>query len=117
MADNSQGTAGQQNPLDVLEDILNDAKKKSGGGDPDEAKKKAEEEEAQKLAEVEAAEQQQRAKDAQALKQQIAGLSAIKETPQYQARLEQDAEKQEQQQQDQADGEGFEIRQLGHTKI
>lgn len=120
-----------QNPLDVLESILAEAKQKagqkvpagevSGGGDPvaststtttDPASPPApppptpEEIAAQEAAHQAEIEQQ---------KQQL--MAQISQTPEYQAKVQQDAEKAEEETQSAAGGDGFQIQQLQHTKI
>lgn len=116
----------QKSPLDVLEDILNESKGAGGAGaDPAAAKAAAEAQvaadaakaEAEAMAQVQADMEKQRVEDQQQLQQQISNLSSIKDTPAYQARVAQDEEKKRQDAATASAGEGFDIVQLGHTKV
>lgn len=119
-----------QNPLDVLESILAEAKQKAGqkapGGEgsgmgqvdsppavttdpatPPVPPPPTPEEIAAKEAAHQAEIEQQ--------KQQL--MAQITQTPEYQAKVQQDAEKAEEESQSSAGGDGFQIQQLQHTKI
>lgn len=123
-------SAPHQNPLDVLESILAEAKQKvgqkaptdqGGGGDsvagqsgnttdhttPPPPPPPTPEEIATKEAAHQAEIEQQ--------KQQL--MAQISQTPEYQAKVQQDAEKAEEESQSSAVGDGFQIQQLQHTKI
>jgi hypothetical protein len=115
--------AGKKSPLDVLEDILNESKGADGEAGKDPAAAAAElaadaaKAEAEALAKVQADTEQQRLIDEAKLKEQIAGLGTLKDTPAYQARVSQDAEKQADAAQAAAAGQGYDIVQLDHTKV
>ena len=135
-------STGKQDPLAVLENILNEAKQKTPNGttksgkgkvstsptqasgqpiakppSPEEVaeleveEKRQEDEEKQRQVQLEA----ERLRLIEEQKQKLE--NELKQTPQYQARVQQETEEKEEQSQHQAAGEGFEIRQLGHTKI
>jgi wyosine [tRNA(Phe)-imidazoG37] synthetase (radical SAM superfamily) len=135
-APNTSQTGQQQDPLAVLENILNEAKEQKGSGQapdlvktsknataksnkssPEELakleaeKKRKEEEERQRQAQLEANRLRLIEEQKQKLEQEL------KQTPQYQARLEQEKQKQEEAQKHASAGEGYKIRQLKHTKI
>lgn len=126
----------QQDPLAVLENILNEAKEQKGSGQaPDlvgaskSAQSKSNQPSAEELAKLEAEKKQKE----EAERQRQAQLEAerlrlieeqkrkleqeLKQTPQYQARVQQEAEKAEEEKQHASAGEGYEIKQLKHTKI
>jgi hypothetical protein len=118
-ADATNGT----NPLDALEAILEQAKAKSGAGQKggaDSAKPTdtAEAEaEAQRQADFLAMQKASQAADAIALEEKMADLQQVTQSPQYQARVEQNAALEQTQAIHQQKHDEFEIRQLGHTKI
>lgn len=110
----------KKNPLDVLEELLSQANEvvdeASGKIDPaEEAKKKEEEEQRKeferKQAEQDALDQAMIAAQREALYEDRTQGSIA------QARVQQDLEKQEQQDAQKQSEDGFEIPQLGHTKI
>jgi len=118
MADSSQ-----QNPLDVLEDILNDAKKGRGkavamdgsaGGDASQTPEKTDE---QLLQVVQAKGAQQQIQDEEQVKVKLAELKTVAQSSQYQAGIDQKKQAEEQQTDDAAEQEGQDIIQLQHTKI
>lgn len=127
MADDPQTPGvdvGGADPLSVLEDLLKQAGSDGGAaGAPPVAGEaavdgeKTPEEKAAAQAELEQklAEQQQR--DNEQLVAQREKMHELKNTPQYQARVQQDEEKAVEQSEHDAAGEGYEIRQLDHTKI
>lgn len=109
----------QKNPLDVLEELLQKTKEKQGLGE-DTAAEQAEREEAEKAAiEQQRLEEAQRqaALDAQGILDQRASLKTLQDTPQYQARMAQEAETQQNKQQTLTAQDGFQIEQLKHTKV
>lgn len=133
--------ADQNDPLAVLEDILKDAQKKRGGGsggaggataglasdknkaaaaDPSQAgAQQAAEEEAKLQAEAAAAEETRLEAERQqaiAVQKQLIEKE-VKTSPQYQAAQDQAKEKAEEIEEKQEAGDGFEIRQLDHSKI
>ncbi len=135
----SDPPADQKSPLDILEEILGDAAKKGGAGaaagavptsdapntpaDPTmSADRQAQpppppQEPAMTIEEAEAIKQAHLEADQVALQQKVAELQTITQTPQYQARVEQNtaaATTSEEQTNSQA---GFEIVQLEHKKI
>jgi hypothetical protein len=140
----SGGNAGggdlpQKSPLDILEELLNDTKAKGGakgkssaalpgvnpgvpdGGAADEAAEAAAKaEEAAKAAE-EAERQriiaQRKLEDEQHLIAQRAAMEELKNTPQYQARVQQDQQEEEEHKQHDEAVQGYEIKQLEHKKI
>lgn len=110
-----------QNPLDALEQILQQAKAGKGGGAAaqaaDEEAKAAEQKKQEEQAQFLALQEQKRKDDAVAMMQKLEELKMVKQTPQYQARVEQDQKKESDQQQHDADIDGYEIEQLSHTKL
>ncbi len=124
-----------QDPLAALEELLKrqQAKQQAGGGaglggsgggadatdaptgpSPEEV---AAQEKAQQLAQYEELKQQRQLEDAQHLKEQIAALSQIGEMPEEQARQQQHDAVEEQRVGNAAATDGFEIKQIEHTKI
>ncbi len=107
-----------QNPLDVLEDILSEAKQKAGAANSKQKKQSDEELEKEKrLAELEKQAQERKQQEAILLQQKVAELQQVKHSPQYQARTNQEQQKQEQKQKQAEELEGHEIIQLKHSKI
>lgn len=108
--------AAQQNPLDVLEELL---KNKGGQTDDDKAAAQVAAEQAAKEAEVaRLAEAQKREQEAAAkLLEEQAKLKQMNLTPEYQARVQQDEALKAGESQKQADLSGHEIRQLEHSTI
>jgi hypothetical protein len=114
----------QKSPLDMLEDILADAQKKDQAKKGEvEAAAKAEAEAkaaAEKAAQEAALEQEkvrQQQEDEALLHQKQEELKTIVETPEYQARVEQQTAEEQKHADETAAGAGFQITQLGHTKI
>lgn len=111
------------NPLDALEAILEQAKAKSstgqkGGADADKPTDTAEAEaEAQRQADLLAMEEASKAADAIALQEKMVDLQQVTQSPQYQARVEQNAALEQTQAIHQQKHDEFEIRQLSHTKM
>lgn len=116
----------QKNPLDVLEELLAQSQASAGGGapalgqpatnptappEPDSA------EVARQEAERQAAAAQQEQVDQQEIAAQRQALEAVKETPEYQARVQQIEEEKAEQTQQHANQDGFEVNQLEHKKI
>jgi hypothetical protein len=100
---------GQTSPLDVLDQILNDAQSKAAAQET--AK---EEEEKQKLqAEVERQKQEDQAK----LQQQITELKTVTQSPEYQAKVDQDKQAAVQAEEHAQQMDGMEIIQLDHKKV
>ena len=124
MADDAQQTQGDdKNPLDVLEELLKDSgggAAGAAGGKGAEAPKPgelSEEELEQKRQEFEQKQAEQAQVDAQQLAQQHELLKTIKDTPEYQARVQQQEEAAAESEQKQQASDGFEITQLDHDKI
>lgn len=113
-----------KDPLAALEELLGD-KGKGGGKTSADDKAKAEEEKAhtekeeeeKKLAEVHVLRQGQKVKDAEDLRQEIAGLQDIHHMPAEKVRKQQVKEKQQSEKDRQVAADKYEIRQLDHTKI
>lgn len=111
-----------KNPLDVLEDLLNEnSKGGSGSGDPKKPAEKTDEELAKELEqrrkEYEQKHQEQTAVDEQKLVEQRQAILSIKDTKEYHARVQQESEKQVESEKKAQAADGFEITQLGHTKV
>lgn len=111
-----------QNPLDALEQILQQAKAGKGGVSPDAkaAEEKAKLEEQKKQDEIlkfQALQEEKKLADAAALQQKLEELKSVEQSPQNQARIEQDQQKQSEQQQYDDAIDGFEIQQIHHTKL
>jgi hypothetical protein len=125
MSDASATTPNQnatKSPLDVLEEILG----KPGAGLSDADRAQADQKVAETLADQEQAklqeqlaveEQQQRAEDEAAILQKKQELATVTQSPEYQARVQQ--EQQEVQAEAAAEEalDGFEIHQIEHTRI
>jgi hypothetical protein len=101
--------SAQQSPLDVLDQILNEAKEKSA-----EEQSVQEEEEKKKIAEEL---ERQKQEDQQKIVEELQHIEGLKYSPQEQARAQQMQEQAQDQDQKKHELEGMEIRQLGHTKI
>jgi hypothetical protein len=110
MADTSSKPAAKKNPLDILEDILDNA-------EVNKEEEAAEKEAAKVAAEIKVKEDEAHQRDMALLEQERAKMTDIEQSPEAQARVSQIQEKSSQQQQEASDSEGFEIRQLGHKKI
>ncbi len=109
---------GGKSPLDMLEQILKDQKQE--GAEAPATPVAAPVVPAEPLISPEELQAQQAAHKAQDevdLKAKIAELETIKQTPEYQARVEQNAQAQTQAEEAHSGQEGFEIRQLDHTKV
>lgn len=126
----ADGGAGQKSPLDVLEELLKESQAKAGaagqgpgapGGmgamEPAPDPNQPTPEQLQLQAEMEEKLRQQAIIDQQHLEEQRVALGQIKDTPQYKARVQQDQDKVDEQQSKQSAGQGFDIKQLEHTKI
>jgi hypothetical protein len=98
-----------KSPLDVLDQILNEAQAKVAQS----AEAKAQEEERILREESE----RRKREDAQKLQQQIVDLQTIKQSPQYQARIEQEEEVKVTEEKKAEELEGNEILQLKRTSI
>lgn len=117
----NQTSPPAKDPLAVLEELL--AKQKHvppgaaapAGPDPEIAAKEAEL--AQKQAEQERLQAEAAARDAQLLAQQELKMQEISATPQYQARVDQNAAVEQEKQQHSDDQQGFEITQLSTTRV
>lgn len=118
----------KKSPLDVLEDILQDAKQGksgpggqgggssngSGGAQDDTPPEKSQEE---ILAEIAARGEERRVLEAEEIKGRIAAIEATKQSPQYLATQQQKQQSELEEQQEDAKMDGNQIQQLGHTKI
>ena len=96
-------------PLDVLDQILNDAQAKSKQVEA----QKEEEKQKQIQAEIERKKQE----DQQKIAAELAALQDVKYSPQYQAKVEQDQEQNKKDAEYKDEMAGMEIVQLGHTKV
>ncbi len=120
MADDTQTTTtDDRNPLDVLEELLKNDGDAAAKGDADALAEdeRLEKERAQKRQEFEAKQVMQQDIDAQKIADQKKLLETIKNTPEYQARVQQEQQQQEETKQVAAATEGFEITQLTHDKV
>lgn len=113
--------AGQKSPLDVLEDILNDAKGNAQANQAQDAAAKAEQEaalaEQKQKEDLEKLRQQKKLEDEQKIQQQLASMQQVMASPIQQERAKQDQEKVETLKHQLTADEGFEIVQLDHIKI
>lgn len=118
---NAATDPNQKSPLDILEEILSE--KGASAGDPGGMQAEASvapvvpeppQPTAEELAQLEAA---RLAQDQAELQQKQAELQTITQTPQYQARVEQEEAAKQQHDQQETAQEGFEIKQIEHTKI
>ncbi len=112
--------APQKSPLDVLEEILNEAQAKQSATAAEneqsaEAQKAAEEE--AKLAEVKAQEAAQVQQDLIATEQQKQAIQAETNSDAYKARVQQETQKKTDEEHHAEETKGYEIIQLGHTKV
>jgi hypothetical protein len=123
----------KKSPLDVLEEILNDAQGKGGGAsdgaglaaDPNApagaaaAATPADQAVAdqQALAKIEEQVAQQNAQDQVQMTQHLAQIQEITHSPEYQAVVQQEDAKKQEVVTHQEEHKGFEIIQLGHTKV
>lgn len=115
--------AGEQNPLDALEAILQQAKAKANpagdataAGMPDPAAIAAAEE-AKKQAELERMQAENRIKDEAKLKAELALLKNVSNSSEDQARVAQNEARQQDQDERAEKKAEYTIHQLGHTKI
>jgi hypothetical protein len=126
----SDATSGQD-PLAALEELLKKQQAKQQGGGlassvdgegsaeptgPSPEELAAAEKEKQ-LAEYEVLKQQKEQDDARQLQEQIAALSQIQETPQEQARQQQHSDVVDKRADSASAQDGFEIKQIEHTKV
>lgn len=123
--------APTKSPLDILEEILNDPSKKAvqpaaaaatgapppNPGEPVPAESALPPIPQPSEAEILAQQQAQLIKDQAELITEQANLQTIVDTPAYQARVQQAAATAEESQRQALAGQGFEIKQLDHTKI
>lgn len=103
-------TTKKQSPLDILEDILDNAEEQK------EVKEKIAKE-AKEAAEMEAKEKASEQVDLEKIAAHRAQMANIGETSQEQARTSQIQGAIEEKAKKKSEQEGFEIRQLGHSKI
>ena len=96
-------------PLDVLDQILNDTKSKAEKEKADLEQKQKEEAEKIKL--------EQYQKDQQKITEELASLEREKQSPQYQAAVQQKEEEEESRETRAAELDGMEIVQLSHKTI
>ncbi len=106
----SVATPPKRNPLDILEDILDNAEAQK-------EENKVQEEKDKQAAELKAKEDAARQQDLQRIEEERAKMANIGETPQEQARQIQQQERETQHQAQEDEQEGYQIVQLGHTKI
>lgn len=98
-----------QSPLDVLDQILNEAKEKADQTVAAKAEAAA--------AEAEAERARQKAEDAQKIAEELAALEGVKQSPQYQAAVEQKHEEEVEKKQHGEKMQGMEIHQLVHDTV
>ncbi len=120
-----------KNPLDVLEELLNQSSAGAGAAKSGNAAlsaelaAKAKEAEEKKLAdeleakrqELEQKQQDQIEADKLKLAEQIAAMAGIKDSDQYKARVQQDTDKKVADESKTSAGDGYEIDQLEHKKV
>ncbi len=112
--------APQKSPLDILEDILGKDPNAAGAAVPDASPAPADAPPSQPqptLEEIRALEQEMAVRDQAALAAKQAEMASITESPEYQVRVTQDEAAAEQTATASDALEGFEIKQLDHTKI
>jgi hypothetical protein len=126
MSDDSTATTNQvvppaKDPLAVLEELLAKQKQAPPGAaapaEPDLTLEAKEAELAQKQAEQERLQAEAAARDAQLLAQQEQKMQELSATPQYQARVDQNAAVEQEKQQHSDDQQGFGISQLTTTRV
>lgn len=115
----------QKNPLDVLEELLNDAK--AGAQAPAGVAPAAPDQSATPLAAPEPAgptpeqlaqmEAEREAQDQAEAQAKLNEIQSVQSTPEFQARIQQDQAAVQQKAQETTAQDGFEIIQLDHTKI
>ncbi len=98
-----------ESPLDVLDKILKDAQDKATASATDKAA-----EEARLIAEEK---ERQRQLDQQKLQQELANIESMKQSPQYQAMVEQKQQLEHQQEEHSQEMDGMQIMQIQHTKL
>lgn len=103
----------QKSPLDILEDVLEDAK---GAAQAKKAADTAEEEKKQQ-AELAALKAQRKIEEEALIEDQLAKMKEITQSPAEKSRLAQEQAGVDADKQEKSSHEGFEIRQLGHTKV
>ena len=123
-ATQNPASSDDKNPLDVLEELLKDSGGSGGGGaagDPPKPELKpgelTDEELAQRREEFEQKKAIQTAEDTQKLAEQQELLKTLTQTPQYQARVQQEADHDAASAKEEEAGEGYEVTQLKHDKI
>ena len=102
-------STGTQSPLDVLDQILNDAKTKAAQAADDKAAEEAKKQEEEHL--------RRKIEEEKRVAAQRTELQAITQSPQYQARVQQQQEEQETLQKEAQQMDGMQIHQLGHKKM
>ncbi|MBU0576650.1 hypothetical protein KJ654_03230 [Patescibacteria group bacterium] len=112
---NTQQKSGakQKSPLDILEDVLEDAK---GAVKNKQDQAEAEDQQRQQQ-ELLVLREQQQTKEAEQIKEQLQKMQEIGKTPAGQARQAQEQAKEARLQKSKLDQEGYKIRQLGHAKV
>lgn len=132
--DNTQNQQNQQNPLDALEELLAQTQASSSGsggaagaalgspaapGLPQDSQPSEADVEAKAQIEAERllAEQAQAEKDTQDIMLQRQALEDVKQTPEYQARIQQNQDDQASSEEEAAIQDGYNIVQLDHKKI
>ena len=101
--------AKKQSPLDLLDQILNEAQSKANQVVADKVKEEEAEHEAER--------QRQIAADQQKIEEERQAVEAAKQSPQYQAWVEQKTADQQQAEQHQEEMQGMQIVQIQHKKI
>lgn len=120
--------APSKSPLEILEEMLQASRTQGpaaldtnalDGGQPaaSPAAPAAAEEPQPTQADTQAAMDAHAIVDQEQIQQQLAQMQEIKNTPEYQARIAQDSAKATEEASKNAQGDGFQIKQLGHTKL
>ena len=103
----------KKSPLDILEDVLEDAKSASTAK---KATLQAEEEE-QKKEELAVQGEQRKVEEAKLIAEQLVKMKEISQSPAEQARVAQDKAEVDESRDQKSSQAGYEIHQLGHKKV
>lgn len=103
----------KKSPLDILEDVLEDAKSASTAK---KATLQAEEEE-QKKEELAVQGEQRKVEEAKLIAEQLVKMKEISQSPAEQARVAQDKAEVDESRDQKSSQVGYEIHQLGHKKV
>ncbi len=120
-ADAPADDQSQKSPLDILEELLKESGNSGASSQPTapaaEPGQPTEEEKAKKLEELQEKMAEQAIEDKENIAKQQELLESLKQTPQYQARVQQNEEKAQTEADKDTAGQGFEITQLKHDKV